>query len=119
MHDGGDDVVFINDFMRRTTIIADNAGARLAEAGALAANELQGIAKRTAPWEDITGAARREIVGSSSVRGNVLTIRLAGLTFYSIFLELANERNWAALLPALRAWGPSAVRLIGRRMNGG
>jgi len=112
-------VVFINDFMRRTDAIANGAAARLAAAGALAANELQEIAKRTAPWEDITGAARREIVGSASVQGNVLTIRLAGLTFYSIFLELANERNWAVLLPTLRAWGPTVVRMIGRRINGG
>ena len=112
-------MVFIHDFMRQTAAIADGANARLAAAGALAANELQEIAKRTAPWEDITGAARREIVGSSSVQGNVLIIRLAGLKFYSVFLELANERNWAALLPTLRARGPEVVRAIVRRMNGG
>lgn len=110
-------VVHIHDFIRRTTAIADNAGIRLAESGVWAAHDLQEIAKRIAPWEDITGNARREIVGSSSVRGNVLTIRLAGLTFYSIFLELANERNWAVLLPTLRAWAPATARMVARNMN--
>ncbi|MCL2874257.1 MAG: hypothetical protein FWE29_04915 [Defluviitaleaceae bacterium] len=110
-------MVHIHDFIRRVDAIAVNAGNRLAEAGSLAANELQEIAKNEARWDDITGDARRAISGSSSVRGNILTIILTGKTRHSIFLELANERNWAVLFPTLRRWALPVARMAARRMN--
>lgn len=82
-------------------------GERLIDALARTANGLaqqfQEEAKANAPWNDITGAARRGLVGHVQVNGYIVTIVLSHTVEYGIWLEIRWEGKYAIIMPTLEA----------------
>jgi hypothetical protein len=69
-------------------------------ANAMAA-EFAREAKANAPWNDITGAARRGLVGHTQTSGYTVTIVLAHTVEYGIWLEIRWQGKYAIIMPTL------------------
>ncbi|MBT9137203.1 MAG: hypothetical protein DDT34_02290 [Firmicutes bacterium] len=67
------------------------------------AGQLEGRAKKNAPWQDRSSNARNGLFGTVEVRGDVIYIRVAHSMEYGIFLELANDGRFAILKPTVDA----------------
>ncbi len=67
------------------------------------AGQLEGRAKRNAPWQDRTSNARNGLFGSTEIRGDTVYIRVAHSMEYGVFLELANDGRFAILRPTVNA----------------
>lgn len=66
------------------------------------AKVLEADARIHAPWTDRSGAARNTISGRAQRSGAVFTITLSGNVRHLVYLELAHERKWAAMWPAMQ-----------------
>ncbi len=82
--------------------------------------ELVNYMKRTAPWNDRTGNARRglkaEVMDSND---NVIGISLQHTVEYGVYLEYAMELRFAILEPTARLKGPDVVRGMQGILNRG
>lgn len=67
----------------------------------VAAYNMEGQAKREAPWTDRTGHARQSIHGTADWVGDRLVICLSGGMEYSPYLELAHGKKYAILKPTI------------------
>lgn len=92
-----------------SAITAQKLKAGITLYGETAAKKLEASAKVTAPWEDRTGNARNSIQGKFIWKGKNSIIELSGNTDYFLYLELANEKNYAVLLPTIEREGPSVL----------
>jgi len=61
--------------------------------------------KTKAPWTDRTGAARSGLTAISSGSGSSYEILMAYSVTYGIWLEIANDRRYAVITPAMRIVG--------------
>lgn len=66
------------------------------------AKALEADARIHAPWTDRSGAARNTMTGRAQRSGAVFTITLSGNVRHLVYLELARERKWAAMWPAMQ-----------------
>lgn len=63
-----------------------------------------------AKWTDRTGAARSGLFAVSAQFGNSFEIFMAYSVNYGIWLEIANNRKYAVITPALRIVGEKLIR---------
>lgn len=75
-----------------------------------AAKKMEGEAKKNRPWTDRTGHAKNSIQGSFGWEGNKAKITLSGNMDYSVFLELANEKRFAVLVPTIQRFAPEILK---------
>lgn len=82
-----------------------------------AAKKMEADAKRNAPWQDRTGAARNSLLGDFAWRNYNAVITLSGNMDYSVYLELAHEKRFAILKPTIDKFTPEVLkgyqRLVG------
>ncbi len=78
------------------------------------AGQLEGRAKRDAPWMDRTGNARAGLFGSTTIEGNQIFIRVAHSMEYGVFLELARDGRHAVLKPTIAKAAPEIERTYRR-----
>jgi hypothetical protein len=67
------------------------------------ASKMEGYAKQHAPWTDRTGHARQGLVARVFPTAAAVTIVLASLASYGIWLEIAHQGRWQIVLPTIRA----------------
>ena len=63
--------------------------------------EMESYAKANAPWQDITGEARRSIKGEAKDLGDKVEISISGNKEYSPYLEYKNDGKYAILNPTV------------------
>lgn len=74
------------------------------------ASELQAKMKLRRPWIDRTGMAKALLNAKvSQPSPTVVRITLSHGVSYGIWLELANEKNYAIIAPTIRAEGPRII----------
>lgn len=66
--------------------------------------------KTRAPWTDRTGAARTGLTAISNGGGGSYEILMAYSVTYGIWLEIANDRRYAIITPAMRIVGEKLMR---------
>lgn len=74
------------------------------------ASELESKMKLNRPWTDRTGMAKATLRARvSQPKENIVRITLAHGVDYGIWLELANEKNYAIIAPTINEEGPKIV----------
>ncbi len=82
------------------------------------ASELQAKMQMNRPWTDRTGAAKATLRARvSRPNENTIRITLAHGVPYGIWLELANEKNYAIVAPTVREEGPRIVEDLSGLMS--
>lgn len=79
-----------------------------------------GWLKENAPWTDRTGAARTGIVAIPNSARSYEEIFMAYSVHYGIWLEVANDRRYAIIAPAMRIMGKElmdSIQYLLDRMN--
>lgn len=84
---------------------------------ATSALKLQNDARRDAPWVDRTGHARQRLVGDVMDVPDGYELRLAHGVDYGVFLELANEKKYAAIAPAINLRSTEIIRGLNRLLE--
>lgn len=81
------------------------------------AKKLEAEAKQNAKWTNRTGNARNSLRGTFGWRENKCRIVLSGGMDYSVWLELANGKRFAILVPTMEANAAAIIkgykRLVG------
>lgn len=74
------------------------------------ASEIESKMKQNRPWADRTGMAKATLTAKvSQPSENVVRITLSHGVNYGIWLELANEKNYAIIAPTVNEEGPRIV----------
>lgn len=82
------------------------------------ASELQTKMQMNRPWIDRTGAAKATLRARvSRPNENIVRITLAYGVPYGIWLELANEKNYAVIAPTVREEGPRIIEDLNGLMS--
>lgn len=82
------------------------------------ASELQSKMKLNRPWTDRTNMAKTMLNAKvSQPDKNTVRITLAHGVEYGIWLELANEKNYAIIAPTVREEGPRIVEDLNGLMS--
>lgn len=85
------------------------------------AQETVGWMKTNARWTDRTGAARSGLTATTLSGANFEEILLAYSVDYGIWLEIANDRQYSIITPAMRIMGDMLMKrmeyLIDRMHN--
>lgn len=75
-----------------------------------AAKQMEEDAKKNASWTDRTSNARNSIQGGFGWEGNKCKIALSANMDYSVYLELANEKKYAILVPTIQRNAPKIIK---------
>ncbi len=82
------------------------------------ATSLQAIMKTKRPWTDRTGMAKALLNAKVSEPSETITrITLSHGVAYGIWLELANEKNYAIIVPTINSEGPKIVKDLAGLFN--
>lgn len=82
------------------------------------ASEIQSKMKLNRPWTDRTGMAKTLLNAKvSQPSPQLVRITLAHGVSYGIWLELANEKNYAIIAPTVREEGPRIVEDLDNLMS--
>lgn len=82
------------------------------------ANQLESHMKLNKPWTDRTGMAKLTLRASvSQPDKETVRITLAHGVDYGIWLELANEKNYAIIAPTVKNEGPKLVEGLNDLMS--
>lgn len=82
------------------------------------ASELQAKMKLNRPWTDRTGMAKALLNAKvSQPNKNTIRITLSHGVDYGIWLELANEKNYAIIAPTIREEGPRIIADLNNLMS--
>ncbi len=93
-------------------------GALILMYSATKASELQYKMKVNRPWTDRTGMAKALLSAKvSQPNEHLIRITLAHGVSYGIWLELANEKNYAIIAPTIRDESPRIVADLDNLMN--
>lgn len=65
--------------------------------------------KQNAPWTDRTGAARSGLMAIPYSGKSFEEIVLAYSVYYGIWLEVAHDRQYSVILPAMRVMGEGLI----------
>ena len=77
------------------------------------ASEIEAQMKVNRPWTDRTGAAKQRLTARvSRPKKDLVRITLAHGVDYGIWLEFANDKNYAIIQPTLRKQVPKLIRGI-------
>ena len=82
---------------------------------ARAAEMMQAWARQNAPWQDITGDARRSLVGVAQIDGDNYTAALYGDTSIAphiLWLHVAHGGRWGIIDRAQQAFAPRMPEII-------
>lgn len=75
------------------------------------AEDLEATMKMNRPWVDRTGGAKKGLTAKASMPSkNLIEIKLAHGVDYGIWLELANEKNYAIVAPTAKTQGPKVIQ---------
>lgn len=86
-------------------------GAMILMYAATKASEIESKMKINRPWTDRTNMAKVRLNAKvSQPSNNIVRITLAHGVDYGIWLELANEKNYAIIAPTVREEGPRIVQ---------
>ncbi len=93
-------------------------GATILMYSATKASQLEAKMKLNRPWTDRTNMAKA-LLNAKVSQPNVTTVRitLSHGVEYGIWLELANEKNYAVIAPTIREEGPRLVEDLGNLMS--
>jgi hypothetical protein len=83
------------------------------------AGEIEAQMKREAPWQDRTGAARRQLRAQVDVSGAQAQLNLSQNVPHGVFLELSNGGRYAIVSPTVARVGAKIMRDIKGKMGGG
>lgn len=98
--------------------MAEKLGAVLLMYSATKASEIQAKMKLNRPWTDRTNMAKTLLNAKvSQPNKDTIRIALAHGVDYGIWLELANEKNYAIIAPTIREEGPRIVEDLGDLMS--
>lgn len=93
-------------------------GAVLLMYAATKADELESKMKINRPWTDRTFWAKRMLSAKvSQPNKNTVRITLAHGVDYGIWLELANDKNYAIIAPTIREEGPRIIEDLDNLMS--
>lgn len=82
------------------------------------ATQLESLMKLRRPWTDRTNMAKMRLSAKvSQPNENTIRITLAHGVEYGIWLELANEQNYAIIGPTVRIEGPHILEDLGNVMR--
>ena len=82
------------------------------------ASAIQSKMKMNRPWTDRTGMAKALLTAKvSQPSKEIIRITLAHGVEYGIWLELANEKNYAIIAPTIREEGPRVVQDLNGLMS--
>ena len=82
------------------------------------ASEIEGKMKLNRPWTDRTGMAKALLTAKvSQPNDDTVRITLAHGVEYGIWLELANEKNYAIIAPTIEEEGPRIVSDLNNLMS--
>ena len=81
------------------------------------AANMENYAKVNKTWQDITGNARAGLHGGFIKEGDILTIYIAHMISYGIYLELAHDRKYAILEEARDKFKDSWYNAVKRIME--
>lgn len=82
------------------------------------ASEIESKMKINRPWTDRTGMAKALLSAKvSQPNSNIVRITLAHGVDYGIWLELANEKNYAIIAPTIDEEGPRIITDLNDLMN--
>lgn len=73
------------------------------------ADRAASTAQSDAPWNDITGAARRGLTASLYKENNNIILRLSHSVAYGEFLETIQGGKYAVIMPTLEKIGPALL----------
>lgn len=79
--------------------------------------KLESYAKENRKWKDRTGDARNRLTGSSKTLKNGYELQLAHGVDYGIWLEVANEKNYAIIEPTIRLQSPEIMKGFNRLLE--
>lgn len=77
--------------------------------GELSAQRLESYAKRNRPWKDQTTDARKRLKGTAKRLPTVCRLQLAHGVPYGIWLEQANEKRFAIIMPTINIVGSEEI----------
>jgi hypothetical protein len=91
--------------------LTDNQKEAFEKYAATKAMEIEGWMKENRKWTDRTGAAKLRLTTTSTpITDGKITITLAHGVDYGIWLELANEKNFAIIAPAIKHFAPEIMK---------
>jgi hypothetical protein len=79
--------------------------------------EIQSTAQENAVWTDRTGRARQGLKGTYIKTPKGYKIVLSHSVDYGMWLELANEKNYAIIEPTIKLSSPKIMRQFTGMMN--
>lgn len=98
--------------------MSEKLGAVILMYASTKAKELQSKMKINRPWTDRTGMAKALLDATvSQPNKNTIRITLSHGVDYGIWLELANEKNYAIIAPTVREEGPRIVSDLNNLMS--
>lgn len=71
--------------------------------------KMEKYAKENRPWKDRTGSARQRLKGSWNKTNDGYVVKIAHGVNYGVWLEFANERKYAILLPTVEKVGKGEI----------
>lgn len=93
-------------------------GATVLMYSATKASEIEAKMKTNRPWTDRTGMAKALLNAKvSQPTDTIVRITLAQGVEYGIWLELANEKNYAIIGPTIKEQGPLIVQDLNNLMS--
>lgn len=93
---------------------ADLAFRMYAETAAL---KLEGEAKKAGPWTDRSGEARRRLTCKTMKVASGYRLKLAHGVEYGMWLELANEKKYATIVPSINKMTPEIMKGLNRLID--
>lgn len=100
----------IEDVLNGLLTLDSRATAGMKIYGDTAGKKLEAEAKKSAPWTDRTGLSRKTITGGSEMQGSKCVVYVAGNTAQFPYLELANDKKYSTLNPAVNKLSPEITR---------
>lgn len=107
-----------SSLMKGVETMTTKLGAVLLMYAATKASEIESKMKDNRPWTDRTGMAKAMLSAKvSQPSDNIVRITLAHGVDYGIWLELANERNYAIIAPTIDEEGPRVISDLNNLMS--
>lgn len=98
--------------------MSEKLGAVILMYSATKAEQIKAKMKNNRPWTDRTGAAKALLnTKVSRPSPTIVRITLVHGVDYGIWLELANEKNYAIIAPTVRDEGPKVIKELGDIMK--
>lgn len=81
-------------------------------------DEVVGVMRATAPWQDRTGHARQGLSGHAERIGTAIVLTFFHLMDYGIWLEVAHAGTYAIIMPTILSQAAHVIDEIGYAMRG-